>query len=189
MMAALALVGGVAACGGKGQDSASTKGDKRSGKESSTSESTEPGEIGDAATAERPTTGAGDETASTEQPPPTGHDVPSGDLGDIGTAFDTDFSFTGEGSETFCAKMADLQAQYATADPNSINLSDLADKMSAIDPPPELANDWAPYIDMQRTLGAADSDGDLTDADAAQLAAFTDASAKVSVYLSDVCGL
>jgi hypothetical protein len=186
VMAALVLVGGVAACGGKGEDSASTKRDEDSG-DSSTSESTEPGQIGDAATADRPAAEGGD--GADAEPRPTGNDVPTGDLGDIGTAFDTDFSFTGEGSEAFCSKMADLQSQYSSADPDSINLSDLADRMAAIDPPPELASDWPGYIELQRELGAADSEGDLTDADAAQLAAFTEASTKVSVYLSDVCGL
>jgi hypothetical protein len=187
IMAALVLVGGVAACGGKGEDRASTKRDTDAGEAASTSESTEAGEIGDAATAERPAAEAGGEAPAED--PPTGNDVPSGDPGDVGTAFDTDYSFTGEGGEAFCSQMADLQSQYSTADPSSINLSDLADKMEAITPPPELAGDWPGYIQMQRELGAADGEGDLSEADPAKLAAFTEASAKVSVYLTDVCGL
>jgi hypothetical protein len=192
IMTALVLVGGVAACGGKGDDSASTKRDKDSGEESSTSgssESTEPGQIGDAATADRPAETGGATPGSEEAAAPTGNDVPTGDPGDIGTSFDTDYSFTGEGGEAFCAKMAELQSQYANANPESITLSDLADKMGAIDPPPELADDWPGYIEMQRALGAADSEGDLTEADTAQLAEFANASTKVSVYLTDVCGL
>ena len=71
--------------------------------------------------------------------------------------------------------MADLQAQYATADPETVNLSDLANKMEAITPPPELADDWPGYIEMERALGSSDSQGDLAEADPAQLAAFTTA--------------
>ncbi len=189
IVAALVLVGGVAACGGKGEDSASTKRDKDSGDKTATSDSTEPGEIGDAATADRPPASEGAEAPSSDEPRPTGFDVPSGDPGDIGTAFNSDYSFTGEGGEAFCSKMADLQSQYSSADPSSINLSALADKMAAIDPPPELADDWAGYIEMQRALGTEDGQGDLSEADPAQLVAFTNASAKVSVYLTDVCGL
>jgi hypothetical protein len=197
IMAALVLVGGVAACGGKGDDSASTTRDKDSVEESveesstsASSESTEPGEIGDAATADGPAAETGGATPGSEEAAaPTGNDVPTGDPGDIGTSFDTDYSFTGEGGEAFCAKMAELQSQYANANPESITLSDLADKMEAIDPPPELADDWPGYIEMQRALGAADSEGDLTEADTAQLAEFANASTKVSVYLTDVCGL
>jgi hypothetical protein len=42
---------------------------------------------------------------------------------------------------------------------------------------------------MQRALATEDGEGDLADADPAQLVAFTTASTKVSVYLTDVCGL
>ena len=191
IVVALVLVAGAAACGGgKGEDNASTKRDKDSGDETSgsdSSDSTEPGEIGDAATAERPPSSQGEETPSSDEP--VSADLPSGEPGDIGTAFDTDYSFTGEGGETFCSQMADLQAQYATADPETVNLSDLANKMEAIAPPPELADDWPGYIEMERALGSSDGEGDLAEADPEQLAAFTSASAKVSVYLTDVCGL
>jgi hypothetical protein len=176
MLLALAVAGSGVACGGGG-DSGKTD---RSG---SSSSDTEPGQIGDASTAKGET---GD--AATAGAPAPGGGAPTNAPGDVGTALETDYTFTGEGHEAFCGQMADLQASYQTADPDTITYATVAEQLAAITPPPELAADWSTFVDVQRTL-AADQDQDLSETDPDRMSAYTTASAKVSVYLTDVCGL
>lgn len=185
MLLALAVAGSGVACGGGG-DSAKTErsGSSSSGTESGQSgdaASTANGETGDAATAGAPAAG---------DPPSAGPGggAPTNAPGDVGTALETDYTFTGEGHEAFCGQMADLQASYQTADPDTITYATVADQLAAITPPPELAADWSTFVDVQRTL-AADQDQDLSKTDPDRMSAYTTASAKVSVYLTDVCGL
>ena len=177
MLLALAVAGGGVACGGGG-DSAKTE---RSG---SSSSGTESGQIGDAASTADGETG----DAATAGAPAPGGGAPTNAPGDFGTALETDYTFTGEGHEAFCGQMADLQASYQTADPDTITYATVADQLAAITPPPELAADWSTFVDVQRTL-AASQDQDLSGTDPDRMSAYTTASAKVSVYLTDVCGL
>ncbi len=174
LFSALAVVG-AAACGGSSDRA--TKLDKVKGGGDAAAQSSDGGKIGDAATAADSGSGK------------SGSGAPSGEPGDVGSRMASDFKFTGEGSATFCSQMKALQDSYkSSTDPNP-SLNDVADKVAKIDPPPELADDWPTFVQVQQTLSDQAEGKDTRAVDGDTMAKFATASDKVSAYLIDVCGI
>ncbi|HET6948998.1 MAG TPA: hypothetical protein VFI47_01385 [Acidimicrobiales bacterium] len=175
---ALTLAGATAACGGGGGDG-SAKTDK------STSDDEE-GQIGDAASApnssragESDGDGSGTDSATE---PDDGSPPAEGTMAPIP-------EYTGAGSEDFCGQMSTLQSSVEGADPSTIDYADLANKMSAITPPAELANDWGIFLESQKMMGSDPTGGSMENLDEAKLTAYGQANSNVSAYLVSICGL
>jgi hypothetical protein len=177
LIPAIVLLGAAAGCGGGG------------GKSSESSSGAEPGEqseIGDAASAE----GAAGQ-GETGEPAEAGAPAEDPGLlpGDDPIEGEPEISFTGEGGESFCSQMTDLQASFANSDATEANYSGLADKIAAITPPPELAGDWPEFVDMNRMLADDPSGDELRNASPDSMQRFDEISTRVSAYMAQVCGL
>jgi hypothetical protein len=104
----------------------------------------------------------------------------------------------------FCTEAASIQerigATFDESDPSSLSqvLEEGAAEIRAIEPPPEIADDWNTLADGFEQIAAALADVDLNDPAAqqslqAQLgqlqAELTTASANVQKYLAEECGI
>jgi len=178
LIPAIVLLGAAAGCGGGGG---------KSSESSSGAERGEQSEIGDAASAEG-TTGQQGETG---EPAEAGAPAEDPGLlpGDGPIEGEPEISFTGEGGESFCSQMTDLQASFANSDATEANYSTLADKIAAITPPPELAGDWPEFVDMNRMLANDPSGDELRNASPDSMQRFGEISTRVSEYMAQVCGL
>ena len=176
LVPAVVLLAAAAGCGGGG------------GKSSDPSSGAEPGEqseIGDAASAEGAAGGETGEPAESGAPA----EDPGLAPGDGPVDIQPEITFTGEGGESFCAQMTELQASYANSDATEENYSSLADKIAAITPPPELEGDWPEFVDMNRSLASDPSGEALRNASPDSMQRFGEISTKVSEYMAQVCGL
>ncbi len=178
MLPAVVLLGAAAGCGGGGGGSSES---------SSGSEPSEQSEIGDPASAEG-APGADGETgeAAAEGAPAEDPGLLPGD-GPVEGA--PQITFTGEGGEQFCTQMSDLQASFASAEASEASYAALADRIAAITPPPELADDWPEFVDMNRLLANDPSGDELRNASPESMQRFGEISTKVSEYMAQVCGL
>lgn len=167
---AVALAVAVAACGGGGN------GDDAGRDERDTTTTAD-----DATT----TTAAGTDTTAAGET----SDSPGGAPGDVGTALGIDRTFTGEGSEQFCADVQALQTSVAGEDPARISEATVTGQLAAMTPPSEIADDWNTMITVQEAIVSAEGDQPLADVPAEQLEAYGTASAVIAAYLGDVCGL
>ena len=171
---ALALAVAVAACGGGGGG----------------------GDDDEAADDDRETTTTADDDATTTTAAGTGTtaageaaDPPSGEPGDVGTALGVDRTFTGEGSEQFCADVRALQTSVGGEDSARISEATVTGQLAAMTPPDEIADDWNTMITVQEAIVSAGSASALADVPAEQMEAYGTASAVIAAYLGDVCGL
>jgi len=176
VLLAAVFLGALVACGGGGGTSSSE--DSADG-----SEPAEESEIGDAASADAPAepeeSGAGAEDDAT---------VP----GDPESAESTpELEFTGEGGESFCTQMTDIQVSFENvSEPTGATYADLAARIQAVSPPPELAADWPFFVEMNNALAADPSGETLTGPGGeANAQRFSEVSTKVSEYMNQVCGL
>lgn len=177
LIPAVVLLGAAAGCGGGGGKSSDS---------SSGAESGEQSEIGDAASAE-----GADGQGETGDPAEAGAPAEDPGLAPGDGPVDTqpEIVFTGEGGESFCSQMTDLQASFANSDATEANFSSLADKIAAISPPPELADDWPEFVDMNRLLANDPSGDELRNASPDSMQRFGEISTRVSEYMAQVCGL
>jgi hypothetical protein len=176
LLAALFL-GALVACGGGGGGGGSAS------EESDGTEPSEQSEIGDAASADAP--------AEPEESGPGAEDA--GALGDVaGESSESaaEITFTGEGGESFCSQMIEIQTSFESAEPSGATYSALATKIAAVTPPPELEADWPFFVEMNNAL-AADPTGDVLSGTGGEENAqrFGEVSTKVSEYMTQVCGL
>jgi hypothetical protein len=173
MLLVLVLAAGVTACGGGGDDDA----------DETPEESTESDEA----------TGSDDEDAETEdgegEAPAEEGDAPaSGEPGSVASRLGVDRTFTGEGSEAFCAEMAELQDEAAASGEVPDDAA-FADQMAAITPPAEIADEWTNLYTVQQALADDPSGEALTAMSAEERDAWGMSGAVVAAYLGDVCGL
>jgi hypothetical protein len=183
----LTLVGGAAACGGGSDDDAARSDDDKAEPDSSSDAA-----AGGPTTVARggqpgttPGAGAGDAAAGTA--PDASASAPGGAPGDVGSEVG-DYTFTREGSAEFCARMSDIQGSVQSGE-TAADHATIAEVLADVAPPPELADDWATYVDVQQSLAANPSAEGLAAVDEGRLDAFGEASARVGAYLSQVCGL
>jgi hypothetical protein len=162
----------VAACGGGGGDRAGD--DEGSGDRTTTTEA--------AADASTTTTAPG-------TPSPDGAAPAPGEPGAVGTQLDVDRTFTGEGSEAFCAEVRALQQSVSGSDPERIDEATVTGQMAALTPPAEIAADWAVMVAVQQSLANSQAEDPLAGIDQAQLDAYGQSSAVIAAYLGDVCQL
>jgi hypothetical protein len=155
MLLTLLLAAGAVGCGGGGDDADGDRADEVTG-------DTEDG--------------------GTETTAPAGDDPDaSPDAGSASEELGVDREFTGEGSEELCREVTRLQSD------GSLDLSDreLADRLSGITPPPEIASEWET---VHRVIArAADPAGGEDALPEDEMAAWADANAVVAAYLVDVC--
>lgn len=168
---ALVLAVAVAACGGGGGDDEAADDDR----ETTTTNAD------DATT----TTAAGTDTTVAGD----AADPPSGEPGDVGTALGVDRTFTGEGSDQFCADVRALQTSVGGEDSARISEATVTGQLAAMTPPDEIADDWTTMITVQEAIVSAGSASALDDVPAEQMEAYGTASAVIAAYLGDVCGL
>jgi hypothetical protein len=172
LLPALVLVAGIAACGDGGDDSA----EERSGDDTAEGgkDETDP----TSSTLVR----SPDDAAAPGEEPPAGEDAP----GDLGAQLGIDRTFTGEGSETFCAEVTAME-ESGQADPAKTDDATAAARMAAITPPAEIEAEWT---NLHETLaaGAEDEDG-FASMSQEEMDAWGMAGAVVAAYLGDVCGL
>jgi hypothetical protein len=179
LMPAVVLLGAAVGCGGGGGGSSES---------SSGSEPSEQSEIGDAASAEGAAPEAEGETGepAEEGASPEDPGLLPGD-GPIEGA--PEITFTGEGGEQFCTQMGDLQASFASVEASEASYAALADRIAVITPPPELADDWPEFVDMNRSLANDPSGEELRNASPESMLRFSEISTRVSEYMAQVCGL
>lgn len=171
MLLALVLVTGATACGGGG-------GDDESGDD--TADTTEPDDA-DASddTAEDDPDGSEEDAAASPGP---------GEPGSVASQLGIDRTFTGEGSEAFCAAMADIQAEAAEGG-QVLDDATFADQMAAITPPDEIAAEWTDLFTVQQALADDPSGAALESMSDEERDAWGMSGAVVAAYLGDVCGL
>jgi hypothetical protein len=145
--------------------------------------------------------GSGDRTTTTEAadaattttapgtPPPDGAVPAPGQPGAVGTELDVDRTFTGEGSEAFCAEVLALQQSVSGSDPARIDEATVTGQMAALTPPAEIAADWGVMVSVQQSLANSQAEDPLAGIDQAQLDAYGQSSAVIAAYLGDVCQL
>ena len=167
---AVALAVALTACGGGGGDDEASERDRTTttADDTTTSGATD-------------TTGA--PATDPAAPPAAGG---TGQPGGVGTALGVDRTFTGEGSEAFCAEVATLQSSVGGADPSRVSEATVTGQMAAMTPPAEIAADWNLVVSVQQSLAAGTEDA-LAAGDPAQLDAYGMASAVIATYLGDVC--
>ena len=175
MLLALVLAAGATACGGGGDDDAADETSEESTESDVTTGSD--GE-GDAET----------EDDEGEAPAEEGEPPASGEPGSVASQLGVDRTFTGEGSEAFCAEMADLQDE-AAAGGEAPDDAAFADQMAAITPPAEIADEWTNLYTVQQALADDPSGEALAAMSADERDAWGMSGAVVAAYLGDVCGL
>ena len=178
LMPAVVLLGAAVGCGGGGGGSSEL---------SSGSEPSEQSEIGDAASAEGGPGAEGETGEAAEEGAPS--EDPGLLPGDGPIEGAPQITFTGEGGEQFCTQMTDLQATFASDDAPEASYAALADRIAAITPPPELADDWPEFVDMNRSLANDPSGEELRNASPESMQRFSEISTRVSEYMAQVCGL
>lgn len=156
LLLALALAAGMTACGGGGDDDAGSTEDESAEPDRSDAEADEPTDGGD---------GSERESAATE-------------LG-------VDRTFTGDGSEQFCADVAEMEESYDGAGDDL----EFAQRMSEITPPPEIVDEWTNlYATLLEIADDPSGEGLLgLDPEAGDTWAMD--GAVVAAYLGDVCGM
>jgi hypothetical protein len=174
MLLALVLAAGATACGGGGDDDAA---DETSEESTESDETTGSDDEGDAETDDE-----GEAPAEDGEPPA------SGEPGSVASQLGVDRTFTGEGSEAFCAEMADLQDE-AAAGGEAPDDAAFADQMAAITPPAEIADEWTNLYTVQQALADDPSGEALAAMSADERDAWGMSGAVVAAYLGDVCGL
>lgn len=169
--ASVAVAIGLAACGGGGGDG---EGAARDGD-------------GSATTTEAPETTSTTDASGTTAPggPASGSGVP----GDVATQLGVDRTFTGDGSEEFCAQVRALQESVSGSDPSRIDEATVTGQMAALAPPAEIADDWSLMVSVQQAIVGSQSEDPLADVDQAQLDDYGRSSAVIAAYLGDVCQL
>ena len=176
LIPAVVLAVAAAGCGGGGGKSAESSSGGKPGEQS---------EIGDAASAEG---AAGGETGDAAESGGAADD-PGLAPGDGPVTTEPEITFTGEGGEQFCSQMTEMQASFANSQATEPNYSELADKLTAMTPPPELADDWPDFVDMNRSFANDPSGEELRNASPESMQRFSEISTKVSEYMAQVCGL
>ena len=169
--ASVAVAIGLAACGGGGGDG---EGAARDGD-------------GSATTTEAPETTSTTDASGTTAPggPASGSGVP----GDVATQLGVDRTFTGDGSEEFCAQVRALQESVSGSDPSRVDEATVTGQMAGLAPPAEIADDWSLMVSVQQAIVGSQSEDPLADVDQAQLDAYGRSSAVIAAYLGDVCQL
>ena len=135
MVLALVFAVGLTACGGGGDDDEAAD---ETAEEDDTATST--------TSADDP---ADDAATSTTAAPGAPGDAPAGDTppaeatpGDVGTQLGVDRTFTGEGSDTFCAQVADIQEQQMAGSGPTDDATTAA-QLAAVAAPEEIAAGWS----------------------------------------------
>ncbi|MBN2624345.1 MAG: hypothetical protein JXA83_13295 [Acidimicrobiales bacterium] len=163
----LLLAAGLTACGGDDADDEASDG-------TTTTEVAAPDEAD------------GDEGADdTDDADPS--DDGAGD--DAGTRLDVDRTFTGEGSETFCADVAEAQAAASAPDAEVLSDAEFAAEMEAMDAPDEIAEEWAILFAVQKAAAEDPSGEVIASMSPDESDAWAIAGAIVARYLVEVCQL
>lgn len=156
---ALVLAAGGAACGGGDDDSGSAGGDDAA------VDDTAGGDTGDAGEAGGEGGDDGSESAATQ-------------LG-------VDRTFTGEGSEAFCAAVRELEQEY---EGKGDDLA-FAERMAEVTPPDEIAAEWSNLVTTLLEIGSDPSGEGMAALDPEQSDSWARDGAVVAAYLGDVCGI
>jgi hypothetical protein len=181
-VAAAALVAGATGCSDDGDDGGSDA--ERSG-------ASEDG-ARDAASDEGTAEGAADADDAGD-PAGSGGSTNGGESsGGAGTRIDVDRTFTGDGSEQFCAELERLEGLLPTgSDPAATDYAEVAEAMATIEPPVEITAEWSLIAEVQQRLldqlerGSDDPVGAI---EQGTLDQFGLASAVVARYAVEVCG-
>ena len=160
LLLALVLAAGMTACGGGNDDDAPAE------DESAEDESAEP----DRSDAEA------DESAEDDD----GSDGES-----VASQLGVDRTFTGEGSEEFCAEVGAMEESY---EGESDDLA-FAQQMSEITPPAEIADEWTNLYTVLLEVGNDPSGEGLLGLDPEAGDKWAMDGAVVAAYLGDVCGM
>jgi hypothetical protein len=162
LLLALVLAAGMTACGGGGggggDDDAGSAEDESAEPDRSDAETDEPAEDGDDAGSE------GESVAS--------------QLG-------VDRTFTGEGSEEFCAEVGAMEETYE----GETDDLEFAQQMSEITPPAEIADEWTNLYSILLEIGNDPSGEGLLGLDPEAGDTWAMDGAVVAAYLGDVCGM
>jgi len=173
MLLALVLVTGATACGGGG-------GDDASGDDTADTTESDEAEASDEEVVDEPDAAEDEEDAAAAPG--------SGEPGSVASQLGIDRTFTGEGSEAFCADMADIQAEAAEGG-QVLDDATFADQMAGITPPDEIAIEWTNLFTVQQALADDPSGAALEAMSDEERDAWGMSGAVVAAYLGDVCGL
>ena len=93
-------------------------------------------------------------------------------------------------SDSFCADFQSLNDEFA-ADPEAINEPNaVADALDSLDPPDEIAEDFATIIEVSRSTADVDMNDPEAVAEAQELSQSAgEAEARVTAYLTEECGI
>ena len=175
MLLALVLVTGATACGGGG-------GDDASGDDTADTTESDEAEASDEEVVDEPEPDAAEDEEDAAAAPG------SGEPGSVASQLGIDRTFTGEGSEAFCADMADIQAEAAEGG-QVLDDATFADQMAGITPPDEIATEWTNLFTVQQALADDPSGAALEAMSDEERDAWGMSGAVVAAYLGDVCGL
>ncbi len=156
LLLALVLAAGMTACGGGNDDDARAE-DESAERDRSDAEGDEPAEDDDA-----------------------GSDGES-----VASQLGVDRTFTGEGSEEFCAEVGAMEDSY---EGETDDLA-FAQQMSEITPPAEIADEWTNLYTVLLEVGSDPSGEGLLGLDPEAGDKWAMDGAVVAAYLGDVCGM
>ena len=170
LLLALVLAAGMTACGGGGDDDAGSAEDESAEPDRSDAETDEPAEDGD--------------DAETDEPAEDGDDA--GSEGEsVASRLGVDRTFTGEGSEEFCAEVGAMEETYE----GETDDLEFAQQMSEIAPPAEIADEWTNLYSILLEIGNDPSGEGLLGLDPEAGDTWAMDGAVVAAYLGDVCGM
>ncbi|HEX6570203.1 MAG TPA: hypothetical protein VF015_13605, partial [Acidimicrobiales bacterium] len=109
-----------------------------------------------------------------------------GEPGAVATELGVDRTFTGEGSEAFCAEVVALEEATGGT---QVDEAALADQMAAIEAPDEIADEWTNLTTVQKAIASDPSGEALAAMSDEETAAWGMSGAVVAAYLGDVCGM
>lgn len=179
LLLALFLVTGMVACGGGGDES-----DDDDTDDDATTTTEEEAEEGDATTTSTTAPPADGDAAPAPAPEGEGEGTP----GDVGTELGIDRTFTGEGSDDFCAEVQAMQ-EAGQDDPTQVDDATAAARMADITPPAEIEPEWTSLHQVLAAAAAEPSGDPFADMSPDEAEAWGMAGAVVATYLGDVCGL
>lgn len=158
LLLALVLAAGMTACGGGGDDDAGSAEDESAEDDRSDAETDEPAE----------------DEAETDS-----------DGESVASRLGVDRTFTGEGSEEFCAEIGAMEETYE----GETDDLEFAQQMSEITPPAEIADEWKNLYTILLEIGNDPSGEGLLGLDPEAGDKWAMDGAVVAAYLGDVCSL
>lgn len=161
LLLALVVAAGMTACGGGNDDDAQAE------NETAEDESAEP------------------DRSDAEADEPAEDDDAGSDGESVASQLGVDRTFTGEGSEEFCAEVGAMEESY---EGETDDLA-FAQQMSEITPPAEIADEWTNLYTVLLEVGSDPSGEGLLGLDPEAGDKWAMDGAVVAAYLGDVCGM